>query len=400
MTDGVLHRLAVDLEEGRVDLGRVRELASAAPPEAAQREELSALISEATAAYTDGRPRQSWAAASVAEAAAGAWLDRPTGLWPRRLALREGASDVRARALALLGFIKADEGHEEAAAGLHRDSEAALQRMQHSTPARFVIAATAAERALRLRRAEAALAILDQALRLPSLSESQRGATQALRATALRAAGRVDEAGRALQETAESFQRAGRPSGSLAAELERGVQMAQTGDATAAQSLLNEVAAAAAAAMNDAVEARARLHLGAIIGNAGQHREGAKQFELAATAARRADDYATVIVALRNAADELRHEQDLAGAERLLTQALAVTAAPALIVDLAKAKYYLATVRHQQGNREEAYRLLDAAAADFERKLIELGADGSPKAREHVQAQLRRVAALREQISR
>ena len=104
-------------------------------------------------------------------------------------------------------------------------------------------------------------------------------------------------------------------------------------------------------------------------------------------------------MALRNAADELRHERDLAGAERLLLEALAVPPTPALTVDIAKAKYYLAILRHQQGKREEADRLLDEAAADFERKLTELGADGPGLAREHVDGELRKLASLRQQLS-
>jgi hypothetical protein len=109
---------------------------------------------------------------------------------------------------------------------------------------------------------------------------------------------------------------------------------------------------------------------------------------------------AAVIVALRNAADELRHEGDFIAAERLLLEALAVPATPALVVDRAKAKYFLAVLRHQQGRREDAHRLLNEASADFEDKLIELGVDGSRQGREHVEGQLRTVAALREQFSR
>lgn len=75
-------------------------------------------------------------------------------------------------------------------------------------------------------------------------------------------------------------------------------------------------------------------------------------------------------------------------------------ASPALTIDLAKANYYLAAVRHQQGRREDANQLLDEAAADFERKLIDVGANGSRQARDHVQRQLRKVAGLREQMSR
>jgi tetratricopeptide (TPR) repeat protein len=399
MTGAPVRQLAVDLEEGRVNIERTQELASAVPPEPARGKELGALLSEALGSYADGRQRQAWAAASVVAAVAGAWIDRRTLLWPRRLLLREGALDLRARALALLGFIETDRGREDAAAALHRDSEAALHRMQGPTSARFVIGATAAERALRGRHADEAIEILNRVLRLPSLSDSQRGATQALLATALGAAGRVEDAARTFEDTAESWDRAGISPGSLAADLERGVLMAKIGDATAAQSLLSKVASAAAAARNDEVEARAQLHLGVLMAAAREHRQAANHFELAAGAARRGGDSAAVIVALRNAADELRYERDLAGAERLLLEALAVPPTPALTVDIAKAKYYLAVLRHQQGQREEADRLLDEAAADFERKLTELGADGPRLAREHVDGELRKPASLRQQLS-
>jgi len=398
MTGAPVRQLAVDLEEGRVNIERTQELASEVPPEPAQGKELGALLSEALGSYADGRQRRAWAAASVVAAVAGAWIDRRTLLWPRRLVLREGALDLRARALALLGFIETDRGREDAAAALHRDSEAALHRMQSPTSARFVIGATAAERALRGRHADEAIEILNRVLRLPSLSDSQRGATQALLATALGAARRVDAA-RTFEDMAESWDRAGISSGSLAADLERGVLMAKIGDATAAQSLLGEVASAATAARNDEVEARAQLHLGVLMAKAREHRQAANHFELAAGAARRGGDSAAVIVALRNAADELRYERDLAGAERLLLEALAVPPTPALTVDIATAKYYLAVLRHQQGKREEANRLLDEAAADFERKLTELGADGPRLAREHVDGELRKLASLRQQLS-
>jgi tetratricopeptide (TPR) repeat protein len=400
VNDGALHQLATDLEEGRVDLEQTKQRASALRPEDGEREELSALIGDAIGAYSDRRSRRAWATASVVAAVAGSRIDRPSGIWPRRFATREGYLDIRARAIALLAFIEADDGDEESAAGLHRESEAILDRLKDSTQARFVIGATAAERALRFRRADEAIAILKGILSLPSLGDRERGAAQALLATALGAAGRVEEAERAFQQTSESFKRAGLPSGALAADLERGVHMAQTGDVAAARSVLAEVASLAAAAQNHEVEVRARLHLGGLIGDSGQRREGAGQFELAASAARRAGDNATVIVALCNAADELRHAHDLAGAERVLAEALAVPATRATTVDLAKAKYYLATLRYQQGNRQEAYRLLDEAATDFRRKLVEIGADGAPQAREHLQAELRKLAGLREQMSR
>lgn len=400
MADGALRQLTLDLEEGRVDLERAQQRASVVPAEAAQSKEVGMLIAEATGAYTDGKQRYAWAAASIAAAVAAAWIDRPTRLWPRRVALREGSLGIRGRALALLGFIEADKGREEAAAALNRESEAELARMARPTQARFTIGATAAERALRLRRADEAIGILHGVLRLPALSDSQRGAAQALLATALRAANRVDEADRAFEQTATSFRRAGRSSGALGADLERGVLMAQTGDATAARSLLTEVASAAVAAGDDQVEARAQLHLGVIAGAAGQHRQSADHFTRAARATRRGGDEAAFIVAMRNAADELRHEDDFGAAEALFAEALAVPPTPALTVDLAKTKYLLAILRHQQGRREDAGGLLNEAAADFERKLIELGADGSREARDHLEGQLRTIAALREQLSR
>ena len=400
MADGVLRQLTLDVEEGRVSLERARDLASVVPPEPAQGKELGALIAEATGAYTNGKSRYAWAAASVAAAVSGAWIDRPTRLWPRRIGWREGSLDIRARALALLGFIEADQGRAEVAATLSRDSEALIRRMAHPTPARFVIGATAAERALKLHRPDEAIAILRSVLRLPDLGNSERGAAQALLATALRAADRVDEADRAFEETKTSFRRAGLSDGALGAELERGVLMSQSGDVGVARSLLTEVAASAVAAGNDAVEARAQLHLGVIAGAARQHREAAEHFTRAAGAARRAGDKAAVIVALRNAADELRHEGDFIAAEELVSEALAIPATPALTVDLAITKYVVAVLRHQEGKRDDADRLLNEATADFQGKLIELGADGPRQAREYVEGQLRTVAALREQLSR
>jgi len=400
MIDGAVRQLAVDLEEGRVDLERTHELASAVPPGATQGKELGMLISQATGAYANGHQRQAWAAASVAAAVAGAWIERPTRLWPRRVALREGALDTRARALALLGFIEADEGRDGAAAALERDSDAALSRMVRPTSARFVIGALTAERALKLRRTDEAVAMLSAVLRLPGLKDRERGAAQALLATALGAAGLVDEAARAFESTAESWDRAGDSAGSLAADLARGILMAKSGDATVARSLLTLVASAAAAARNDEVEARAQLYLGVLLAGAREHRQAANHFKLSASAARRAGDKAAVIVALRNAADELRYQHDFTGAERLFSEALAEPATPALAVDLAKAKYYFAVLRHQQGNRAEADRLLDEAGLDFERRLAELGANGHPAAREHVQEQIVILSSLREQLSR
>jgi hypothetical protein len=338
--------------------------------------------------------------ASVAAAVAEAWIDRPARLWPRRLVLREAALETRARALALLGLIAADEGQEAPAAELERDSDAALSKMERPTSARFVIGAMTAERALKLRRTDEAVAMLSAVLRLPGLKDRERGAAQALLATALGAAGRVDEAARAFESTAESWDRAGDSAGSLAADLARGILMAKSGDAGLAQSLLTAVASAAAAARNDEVEARAQLYLGVLIAQDREHRQAANHFELSARAARRAGDKAAVIVALRNAADELRLEHDFTGAERLFSEALAEPATPALAVDLAKAKYAFAVLRHQQGNRAEADRLLDEASLDFERRLAELGADGHPAAREHVQEQLVTLSSLRERLSR
>lgn len=399
MADGVLRQLTLDVEEGRVSLERARDLASVVPPEPAPGKELVALIAEATGAYTDGKSRYAWAAASVAAAVSGAWIERPTRLWPRRVASREGSLDIRARALALLGFIEADQGRAEAAATLSRDSEALIRRMVHPTRARFVIGATAAERALKLHRADEAIGILRNVLRLPDLGDSERGAAQALLATALNAADRVGEAVRGFEETATSFRRAGLSAGALGAELERGVLMSQSGDVGVARALLTEVASVAVAAGNDAVEARAQLHLGVIAGAVRQHRQSAEHFTRAAGAARRGGDMAAVIVALRNAADELRLQGDFSAAEVLVSEALSVPATPALTVDLAITKYYLAVLRRREGKREDADRLLNEATADFQGKLIELGADGSLEAREYLEGQLRKVAALREQLS-
>lgn len=191
---GAIQQLALDLAEGRVDLAQIQELASKLLPDQAHQSEVASLLADAIAAYEDRKPRRAWAAGSVAAAMAKAWIDRPTRMWPRRIALREFSLDVRGRALALLSFI-ADAGHEDEAAALGKESDVALQgKKLSSTSARFRVAAMAADPALRLRDAEKELATIEQALRLPSLTDHQRGVGLTLRATALRSAGRLSEA--------------------------------------------------------------------------------------------------------------------------------------------------------------------------------------------------------------
>jgi tetratricopeptide (TPR) repeat protein len=163
--------------------------------------------------------------------------------------------------------------------------------------------------------------------------------------------------------------------------------------------LLAEVAASAVDSGATSVETGARLRLGLIAAQAGEHAESAEQFRLAAAAARRAGDDANVVVGLRNAADELRLQNDLAGAEGLLKEALALGTNPKAAIDAAKAKYLFAVVRHEQGRQDDADRLLDEAAGEFQRKLDELGSGASAQAKEHLERQLREVASLRRKLS-
>jgi hypothetical protein len=96
----------------------------------------------------------------------------------------------------------------------------------------------------------------------------------------------------------------------------------------------------------------------------------------------------------------LRLHHDLAGAERLLEEALTIGGAPGLEVDNAKAKVVFAVLRNQQGRQGDAYRLLLEADKTFERKLDELEHGESPRLREDLQSQRREVLTLRETLSR
>lgn len=395
-----IHDLVTDLEEGRIDLGRAQEIASRLEPEESTRRELGALVSEAIGAYDDGKTQRAWAAAVIAAAVAKAWSDRPARLWPRRIAIRESSLDVRGRALGVLALIAADRGDEDAAANLNQESETTLRRMTaSSTGARFSIGAIAAERALRVRRADEARAILERVLNLPSLNHAQRAAAQALQSAAFRASGRSGEADQMLERSAESFRDGGQPCGELAADFERAVWVVQSGDLSAGRSLLQRVADAAEVSGCDKVEISAHLHLGLHTPNK-EHRQAATHFEKAASAARRMADTSSLIIALRNAANELRQAGDLVRADEMLAEALSWPETPALIVERAKTRYHLAVLRRQQGRAEEARRLLDEATTALEDKLSDLGPDGNALARQHLERELRIVASLREQLSR
>jgi hypothetical protein len=382
-----------------MDVESARRLAAAAPAEEPWGRQVAALIGDAVDAYTSGRTQRASAAATIVDAVAERWIEARARRWPRRGSGAEGALDTRARALALLSFVEADEGHDQSAGALRRESERILSTLRNPTAARFAIGVTAAQRAIRLGKTADAIEMLHEVMRLPSLSDSQRAAAQAVLAEAQLAAGRSNEAIATLEESGQSFHRAGMPSAALEADLERGIHLMESGDRSAARSLLAEVAASAVATGASAVEAQTRLRLGLIAAEAGEHVDAAEQFQMAGAAARRAGDDANVVVALRNAADERRLQNDLAGAERLLTEAIALGVKPKAALDAAKAKYLFAIVRHQQGRQDDAVRLLDEAAGDFQRKLDELAANASPQAKEHLERQLREVASLRKKLS-
>ncbi len=240
---------------------------------------------------------------------------------------------------------------------------------------------------------------MEEVLRNPRLDDSQRAAAQAVLAGALRLAGREDEGIATLEATAQSFARAGRPSAVIDADLERGIHLLQAGHKVAARALFLHVADAAATSGHHAAEVEARLRLGLIGAEALEHAESAQQFQLAAAAARRLSDNARIIVALRNAADELRLQHDFTGAERLLVEAFAITETPALEADIAKTKVVFAVLRHEQDRQDEANRLLNEAEQTFQRKLNELEHGESGRLREHLEAQLRQLDSLRRTLS-
>ena len=390
--------LAADLQAGRVDEAAARKLAAKIPAEVHTGQLVSALATESLNDYAAGRTNKARAAATIVDAATKTWTERLSGLL--RGGRNDSVLDLRARALTVLRFIEADEGKEDSSDEMRRASEKVLASMGKSARTRLAIAVAASERALRQGRAEEAVSIMEKTLKNPELDDSQRAAAQAVLAGSLRLAGREAEGIATLEATAQSFAGAGRTSAVIDADLERAIHLIQAGDNVAARTLLVNVADAAAAAGNNAAEVEARLRLGKLAADAGEHPEGAQQFQLAAAAARRADDDAGLVIALRNAADELRRQHDLAGAERLLNEALAINATtPTLEIDLATAKCIFAVVRSGQGRHEEGLRLLSEAESTFRRKLDELGPGETPLLREHLESQLRQVASLREKFS-
>ena len=393
MTDDDLDLLAADLQAGRVDEESARKRAAKVPAKGPAGRQASALLAQAVNAYAAERTREAWAAATIVDAVTQTWSERPLQI------LRGGGNDnvldLRARALALLSFVEADSGKEGSSTELRRASEHVLARMSDSSRARLAIAVAGSERALRHRRADEAVAIMEEVLRLPSLDESQRAAAQAVLAGALRLAGREAEGIATLEATAQRFARAGRPSAVIDADLERGIHLLQAGDKVAARGLLSEVADAAAKSSHPAAELEARLRLGSVCAEARDHSESAHQFELAAAAARRVNDDAKVVVALRNAADQLRLQHDLVGAELLLSEALAMKVTPSLETDIAKAKVVFAVLRQDQGRQDDADRFLDEAEQTLQRKLDELEHGEIPALRERLEAHLREVESLR-----
>lgn len=388
MTDVDLVHLAGELEAGQVDPRQASDIAAKVPAREPWGHQVSTLIADAIDAYTEANRPKAWAAATIAGAAAKGWGNL------------QGAIDVQARALAVLSLIEADEGHDERASQLRRDSERMLGKMSDPTPARFSIDVTAAQREVRLGRAGEAVKMLEGVLKLPSLTENQRAAAQAVLAGALQAEGRPQEAIENLKVTAGTFDRAGRPTAALEADLERAIHLLQAGETTEARAVLNQVAQSAAATGADTVQLHARMRLGVIAAGAGEHETSAAEFQQAAAAAKRVGDDANVVVALRNAGDELRMHGNLAGAEQSLNEALSLGFNPRIALDMAKAKYVLAVVRHQQGNQAEAERLLNEAEGDFKRKVRELGSNAASAARDHIRAQISQVESLRAQMSR
>jgi tetratricopeptide (TPR) repeat protein len=399
VTSEDLDRLAADLEGGRADTHTARKLAASVPAEEPWGRDIARFTAEAANAYTSGRTRRAWALATIVNEVADSWSSRGSRPWGAQRRQKDGALDLKARALAVLGFVEADEGRPESAVELRKACEVAVGKLADGTAARLDIGMLTAERSIRLGRPDEAVHLFEQLLQMPSLSQSQRAAAQAVLAGALRAAGRPEDAIAALESTAGSFIAAGRPAAALAADLERGIHLTQSGDTAGAQALLAHVAEGAAATGNALVEADARLRLGMIAAEAGRHAESAEEFRLGAGAARRSGDDAKVVIALRNAADELRMQGDLDAAERLLNEALTIKSSPALELDLAKAMVMFAVLRHQQGHPHDASRLLDEAEATFQRRFRELEAGSSPRLRDHLESQLRQLAAVRGQIA-
>jgi tetratricopeptide (TPR) repeat protein len=397
MSADELDRLLADLEAGRINERVARKLAAKVPADPAAGRQASALVGAATDAYSAGRARQAWAAATLADGVTKAWSEHP--LHVLRGHGNDSVLDLRARALVLLSFIEADKGGERSSSELRRAAELILGKMHDSSRARLAVAVATCERALRQGRADDAVEVMDQVLRNPRLDDSQRGAAQAVLAGALRLAGREAEGIATLETTADSFARAVRPSAVIDADLERGIHLMQAGDRVAARALLSEVADASATTGNHEAEVEARLRLGLLGAEAREHAESAQQFQLAAAVARRVSDNAKVIVALRNAADELRLQHDLAGAERVLEEVFAIKVTAPLETDIAITKVVLAVLRHDQDRPDEVNRLLNEAAETFQRKLEVLEYGETPGYRERLKGHLREVESLRRTLS-
>lgn len=390
--------IAADLLAGRINEGAARKLASRAMPDGITGEQVARLTFEATQAYEAGRVRDARAKASVVAAAVGTWGNVRSRFGFTRGRITEGVFDIQARALELLSLIEADAGHEDVATRLRTESERAMSSLRNNASAQLAITAMRAGRALRLRRAPDAVALWERLLQNEGLDESQRAAAQVGLATALQSAGRPAEGIASLEAGATSFDHAGRRDAVLETDLERGIRMLQAGDKAEAKALIGRVAERAAHLGHSEVEADARIRLGVIATEADEFSEARRQFQLAAASARVGGDLPKVIVALRNAADASRMAKDLADAERMLDEALAVENTSATEIDLAKARCILALVRDQQGKKSEAAKLLDQAYASFRDRLDRLERGESPRLRDHLESQLRLVDSLRDQM--
>jgi tetratricopeptide (TPR) repeat protein len=390
--------LAGDLEARRLEPEDARRRAAQVPPSEQSGEQVTALMMEAAAAYSAGRAPQASAIATVLAAVTQKWAEMRSRQWSLQGGITEGVFDVRARALALLGYLEADAGRDGSARELHRQCDQVLARLKDSAPARVAIGSMGAERALRNGRAQEAVGLMQESLRLPGLDDSRRAAAQVMLAAALRKEGRRAEGIANLEDAARNFVRAGMRSAALEADSERGAHLLEAGDKVGARSLMTRVADEAATIGHHALEANTRLRLGVLVAEAGEHAEAARQFQLAAAAARREGDNSKVIVGLRNAADELRMEHDFAAAERLLDEALAIDPSPSAEIDLAKARVVFAVLRRRQDRRDDATRLLDEAEETFKRRLAELAPGDSERLRRHLEEQLQQVASVREKI--
>lgn len=393
-----LDAVVADLAAGRIDEGAARKLISRVVPNKGTGAQVARLIFEATGAYEAGHVREARAKATVVADAVESWGKLRTRFGFLRGRIKEGVFDIQARALELLSLIESDAGHDDAALQLRSQSEKAMAALGNAGSAQLAITAMRAGRALGLGQPEDAVTMWEHLLQISELDENQRAAAQVGLAAALRAAGRPADGIAALQAGAAGFERAGRGSAVLEADLERGIWMLQTADRAQGLAVIGEVAEGAAATGHHEVEADARLRLGVIASEADDHAEANRQFRLAADAARRFGDQAKVIVALRNAADSLRLSGDLDGAERLLDEALRIDRTPSVEIDQAKTRVIFALLRDRQGRKDDAARLLDEAAATFRHCLDILERGELPKLREHLHKQLSQVDSLRDQM--